>query len=78
MNNPGFASNIFKCYFNQLFALLILSAVVAMVQRMVRRTIVSRNVTHKMEEQLEKTYILGFGYDLLSPNDYGANVWTIK
>ena len=49
-----------------------------MVQRMVRRTIVSRNVTHKMEEQLEKTCTHGSGFDLLSPGDCGANVWIIK
>lgn len=57
---------------------LYLSVVVVMAQRMARRTIVSKNAVLKMEEQLERTYILGFGCDLQSLEDCGVNVWTIK
>ena len=55
-----------------------LSVVVAMAQRMARKTIVSKNAIPKMGEQLERTYILGFGCDLQSPEDCGVNAWTIK
>ena len=49
-----------------------------MVQRVERRTTASRNAIPKMEEQLERTCIHGFGCDPLFQEDCGVNVWTIR
>ena len=54
------------------------SVVVAMVQRMERGTTALKNAILKMEEQLQRTCIVGFGCDPLFQKDCGVNVWTIR